>query len=176
MDAVNGYYRHLAIIESQDYLEKVNSLVEEYLEVNKKPRVIYGFHPWLDNSKDRMIEFRKKFENFLRHRLFKFREYLGQSVDLVILDAIGDFRPNYIARFVDMTKGGGMAIIYSDDILRGKLYKESLTRDGVVKDLFERRFMELAKRYRGIIFLQGDRLTFTPYSSNETHKSHKKIP
>ncbi|WP_016731791.1 tRNA(Met) cytidine acetyltransferase TmcA [Saccharolobus islandicus] len=176
MDAVNGYYRHLAIIESQDYLEKVNSLVEEYLKVNKKPRVIYGFHPWLDNSKDRMIEFRKKFENFLDIDYSNSEKYLGQSVDLVILDAIGDFRPNYIARFVDMTKGGGMAIIYSDDILRGKLYKESLTRDGVVKDLFERRFMELAKRYRGIIFLQGDRLTFTPYSSNETHKPHKKIP
>ncbi|AKA75064.1 tRNA(Met) cytidine acetyltransferase [Saccharolobus solfataricus] len=177
MDAVKGYYRHLAIIESQDPLEKINSLIDDYLKVNKKPRVIYGFHPWLDNSKDRMKELKKRFENFLDIDYSNSEKYLGQSADLVILDAMDDFRPNYIARFVDMTKGGGIAIIYSDNILEGKLYKKSLTRYGVVKDLFEARFIELAKRYRGIIFFQGnDRITFTPYSSNETHKPYKKIP
>ncbi|QGA54818.1 GNAT family N-acetyltransferase [Sulfolobus sp. E5-1-F] len=176
VDAVNGYYRHLAIIQSHDSLEKVNLLVDEYLRVNKKPRVIYAFHPWLDNSKDRMREFKRRFENFLDVDYSNSEKYLGQSADLVILDAMGDFRPNYIARFVDMTRGGGLAIVYSDDILKGKLYKESLTRDGIVKDLFENRFIELAKKYRGIILFKEDKCNFTPYSSNETHRPYKKIP
>ncbi|WP_338601002.1 tRNA(Met) cytidine acetyltransferase TmcA [Sulfolobus tengchongensis] len=177
VDSVKGYYRHLAIVESSEYIDKVFSLIEDYLKVNHNPKVIYAFHPWLNGSKDRMKLFKERLKgDFIDIDYSNSEKFLGQSADLVILDTVGDFRPNYIARFVDMTRGGGLAIIYTDNFLQNKMYRQSLTRNGIVKDLFERRFLDEAKKHRGIILIQDDHVYFSPYSSNEAHKPSRRIP
>ncbi|MEM3971913.1 MAG: tRNA(Met) cytidine acetyltransferase TmcA [Saccharolobus sp.] len=175
-DAIKGYYRHLAIIQSSNYLSDVFQLIDEYLQINPKPITIYAFHPWIPEAKERFKLFRQKFDKIIDIDYSNSEKYLGQSGDLVILDNVNDFRPNYIARFVDMAKGGGLIIIYTDDILRDKLYRSSLTRDGVVKNLFEKRFLKEAKTHRGVILINEGKVNFLQYSSAETSKAFKKIP
>ncbi|AOL16004.1 tRNA(Met) cytidine acetyltransferase [Sulfolobus sp. A20] len=173
LDAKKGYYRHLAFVQSPSYLDLSLSLVKDYLRVNKNPTVIYAFHPWAD--KERLESFRQILPNIVDIDYSNSDKYLGLTGDLVILDAVSDFRPNYISRFIDMARGGGLVIIYSDNILKNKLYRNSLSRDGIVNDLFERRFLQKALSHRGIIVFD-DKINFIPYSSAETHKPFKKIP
>ncbi len=173
-DAKNGYYRYLAIVLGKDYLENSIELVKSYLKVTN-PKVAYAFHPWVNGSKDRFSAFKEVINgNVLDIDYSSSERYLGESFDLVILDSVDDFRPNYISRLIDLTRGGGLAIIYSDNIEVNKLYKSSLTRDGVVKNLFEKRFMNIASNSRGIILVDDNGIKFKPFSSSEVSKPHKK--
>ncbi|BDB97621.1 tRNA(Met) cytidine acetyltransferase TmcA [Saccharolobus caldissimus] len=175
-DALKGYYRHLVIVNSKDYINKVFTIIDDFLKINPRPKIIYGFHPWAYKAKDRLKLFKDRLSDIIDIDYSNSEKFLGQSADLIILDSVNDFRPNYIARLIDMVKGGGLAIIYSDNILENKLYRNSLTRKGIVKDLFERRFILEAKKHRGIILINGDEISFIPYSSAETHRAFKKIP
>ncbi|BDC19012.1 GNAT family N-acetyltransferase [Acidianus sp. HS-5] len=174
-DAKNGYYRHLAIVLGKNYLENSIDLVKLYLQVNNNPKVAYAFHPWVSGSKDRLLAFKRVINNHVTDIDYSSSEkYLGESFDLTILDSVDDFRPNYISRLVDLTRGGGLAMIYSDNIETSKLYKFSLTRNKVVKNLFENRFMNIANSSRGIILLDDNGIRFKPFSSSEISKPHKK--
>ncbi|AEE93424.1 ATPase of unknown function [Acidianus hospitalis W1] len=176
-DAKIGYYRHLAIILGKNYLDNAIELIKTYLQVNNNPKIAYAFHPWVNGSKDRLSTLK---EAIMTNEIVDIdysssEKYLGESFDLTILDAVDDFRPNYISRLVDLTRGGGLVIIYSDDISDiNKLYKFSLTRNGIVKNLFENRFIKMAINSRGIILVNDNDIKFKPFSSSEVSKPHKK--
>jgi tRNA(Met) cytidine acetyltransferase len=172
LDAKKGYYRNFAFIENSESVSKSLQILKGYLKVNPKASIAYAFHPWVEGSKERLNEFRK-IANVVDIDYSSSEKYLGSTFDVVILDCIDDFRPNYIARLSDMARGGGLIILYSDNISKNKLYKSSLTRNGVVKDLFEKRFLEKVLQSRGIIYV-GNKEIIKPYSSSETFLPKKK--
>jgi len=172
LDAKRGYYRNLAFIQGEDSVSNAILVLKEYLKINPKATIAYAFHPWIEGSKERL----KKFTNVASVNDIDYsssERYLGSTFDVVILDCMDDFRPNYIARLSDMARGGGLVILYSDNIFKNKLYKSSLTRHNIVKDLFEKRFLQKLLQNRGIIYL-GDKEIIRPYSSSETSLPKKK--
>ncbi|EZQ03197.1 tRNA(Met) cytidine acetyltransferase [Candidatus Acidianus copahuensis] len=172
-DAKLGYYRIMVIIQGDNALDNTIQLVQQYLEKNKESKIAYAFHPWINGSKNRLNQFKEKIGKIVDIDYSSSEKYLGETFNVVILDAIDDFRPNYISRLTDLASGGGLIVLYSNDISRGKLYKESITRDGKVKDLFEERFLSLAKQHRGIAVIENQEVFFKPFNSSESNKPLK---
>lgn len=173
-DALKGYYRYMAIINKKEgYMDEAIKVFDDFLNVKKEAlRIAYAFHPWVMGSKDRLMEFKKNFNNvtFIDIDYSSSEKYLGETFDALILDSVDDFRPNYISRLVDTVRGGGLIVLFSDNIKSNKLYKNTLIRDNIYKDLFENRFLTLALNHRGIINIDNNSVEFKPYSSKETSK------
>ncbi|MGC9105538.1 MAG: GNAT family N-acetyltransferase [Thermoprotei archaeon] len=156
-------YRGLVIIEGEDYGDALISLLRSVKEKVGPSRVVYAFHPWMEGAKDRLREVRSLFDGVKDVDYSHSEDVLGSTFELAILDCVDDFRPNYLARIIDTVKGGGLAIVYSDDLSSPKkLYKSTLIRGGSVDSLFEKRFRRLAKSKEGIAYV-GETTRFRPY-------------
>ncbi|ARM75698.1 tRNA(Met) cytidine acetyltransferase TmcA [Acidianus manzaensis] len=168
-------FRHLAIIQGENYLDNTISLIKAFLNVNSNPKTAYAFHPWLSESKQRFNKIKESLNlsNVTDIDYSSSERYLGESFDLTILDSVDDFRPNYISRLVDLTKGGGLIVLYTNSLYSNKLYKKSLTRNNIVKNLFEERFFRKIKEHRGIISIDDNNIYFKPYSPSEISKQRK---
>lgn len=175
--AIYFYYRHLLFVEGDNYIEKTMNILESFLSVLKEPRIAYAFHPWVAGSKDRFNYFKERINKPITDIDYSSSEkYLGDTYDLVIMDAVDDFRPNYISRLVDMVRGGGLAVIYTDNLYANKLYRNSLIKDGMVDNYFEDRFLRKVKSYPGIIYVKDDRLIFNKVNEKDLIKPKRKIP
>ncbi|QKR00059.1 tRNA(Met) cytidine acetyltransferase [Metallosphaera tengchongensis] len=168
-DGSRGYYRHLVVIEGE-YKPFLFEIINEYLKVNKKPLVGYYFHPWIVGSKERLSIIKSKF-NYVKDIDYSSSEmYLGETFDVALIDAVDDFRPSYIARAVETVRGGGIAVIFSDDIEHEKLYKSTIVRDGKSFNFFEERFRRKLEDHRGIVYYHNGDVTLRPFSSSETSR------
>jgi len=175
--AVDFYYRHLLFVEGENYLDKSLEFINIFLKINKKPRIVYGFHPWVSGSKDRLNFFKQNIGLPVVDIDYSSSEkYLGETYDLVILDAVDDFRPNYISRLVDMTRGGGLTVIYTDNLYQNKLYRNSLIKDGMIDSYFEDRFLRKLKSYPGVIYVKDDKVSFKSFNEKDVSKPKPKIP
>jgi len=175
--AVDFYYRHLLFIEGENYLDKSLEFINIFLKINKKPRIAYAFHPWVSGSKDRLNFFKQNIGLPVIDIDYSSSEkYLGETYDLVILDAVDDFRPNYISRLVDMTRGGGLTVIYTDNLYQNKLYRNSLIKDGMIDSYFEDRFLRKLKSYPGIIYVKDSKVSFKTFNEKDVSKPKPKIP
>ena len=176
--AVDFYYRHLLFVEGEKYLDKSLEYINTFLKVNKQPRVAYAFHPWVSGSKDRLNFFKQNINLPIVDIDYSSSEkYLGETFDLVILDAVDDFRPNYISRLVDTTRGGGLIVIYTDNLYQNKLYRNSLIKDDLVDSYFEDRFLRKLKSYSGIIYVKdGKEVNFKSVNEKSLSKPKPKIP
>lgn len=176
--AINFYYRHLLFVEGKNYLDKALEYIKIFLKVNPQPKITYAFHPWVSGSKDRLNFFKQNINLPIVDIDYSSSErYLGETFDLVILDAVDDFRPNYISRLVDMTRGGGLAVIYTDNLYQNKLYRNSLIKDGIVDSYFEDRFLRKVKSYPGIIYVKdGKESSFKSVNEKSLSRPKPKIP
>ncbi|MBB5254551.1 tRNA(Met) cytidine acetyltransferase TmcA [Sulfurisphaera ohwakuensis] len=175
--ALDFYYRHLLFVEGNNFLNSTLGFLNSFLEINKKPRIAYAFHPWVDKAKERFDFFKQIGLPMTDIDYSSSEKFLGETFDLVIMDAVDDFRPNYISRLTDMARGGGLIVIYTNDIYKDKLYRNSLIRDGVVDNFFEDRFMRKIRSYQGIIYVKDEKLVnFKSVNVNELKKSSLKIP
>ncbi|MBW9141535.1 MAG: GNAT family N-acetyltransferase [Candidatus Aramenus sp.] len=173
-DAKKGFYRYFFFLQGKESLNRAMEVLDEYLGFNESATVAYAFHPWVEGSKERLKEFKKLYGELVDIDYSSSERYLGSTFDVVVLDAVDDFRPNYVARLSDMARGGGIVLLYSDDIKVNKLYKSSLTRRGVVKDLFEERFIRLAKTRRGVVYVDDNEERVNSFSSAETSLPKKR--
>ncbi|MEM3946636.1 MAG: GNAT family N-acetyltransferase [Metallosphaera sp.] len=170
LDSKKGYFRYLAFIEGP--IEYSLEVLREYLKVNNNPSTGYFFHPWIEGSKQRLKGFLNYLPQIVDIDYSSSQKYLGSTFDLVIIDAMDDFRPSYIARAIETVRGGGLALIYSDNIDKGKLYKSTITRDGKVSNLFENMFREEIKKHRGVIYYHND-IYVKPFSSQEVSRPRR---
>jgi tRNA(Met) cytidine acetyltransferase len=161
---LNLGYRGLVVIEREDYWEVLTPLLRSVKEKGNPTSIVYAFHPWKEGAKDRLREIKAIFDGIKDVDYSHSEEVLGSTFDLAILDCADDFRPNYLARIIDTVRGGGgLAVIYSDDLSSPtKLYKSTLAREGEVDSLFEERFRRLAKSKEGIAYV-GEEAKFRPY-------------
>jgi len=157
-------YRALVVIESRDYMGHLLELLKSAKERLGLKKVLYAFHPWKEGAKDRLKAVKGLWSELDDVDYSSSESVLGTTYDLVVLDCVDDFRPNYLARLIDVVRGGGFAIIYSDDISSpSKLYKSTLVRHGRVSDLFEERFRKLLKAKEGLVYVNDEGVTFKPY-------------
>ncbi|BBL46245.1 tRNA(Met) cytidine acetyltransferase TmcA [Metallosphaera sedula] len=168
-DAVSGNYRNLVVIEG-DYREPLLEFIHEYLKVERNPSTGYYFHPWAQGSKERLNWIRSVLTTVTDIDYSSSERYLGSTFDLSIIDAVDDFRPSYAARAVETVRGGGLIILYTNRLEEGKLYRDTLTRDGKVNNLFEERFRHKLLSHRGILYWNDGELIVRPYSSSEVSK------
>ncbi|MEM3213765.1 MAG: tRNA(Met) cytidine acetyltransferase TmcA domain-containing protein, partial [Metallosphaera sp.] len=96
LDSKKGYFRYLAFIEGP--IEYSLEVLREYLKVNNNPSTGYFFHPWIEGSKQRLKGFLNYLPQIVDIDYSSSQKYLGSTFDLVIIDAMDDFRPSYIAR------------------------------------------------------------------------------
>ncbi|BCU69146.1 tRNA(Met) cytidine acetyltransferase TmcA [Stygiolobus caldivivus] len=171
--AEEGYYRLLAIINTKQWRQFLFPILSEFLDKKHKNElsIAYAFHPWIKEAKDRFFEISSLFKgNNVKEILdidySDYNKYLGRTFDLVILDTVDDFRPNYISALSDSVRGGGLVIIYSDDIMNNKLFKNSLVKGGLVDSYFENRFLALAKNHEGILVIDDEGSSFRPFTQN----------
>ena len=166
LKAKESFYRLFIMINSEKWRDFLSYFLSEFLTVNDKISVGYAFHPWIEGAKDRFSEITEMVKNseIVDIDYSSYEKYLGSTFDLMILDAIDDFRPNYISALSDSVRGGGIVILYSDDITKNKLFKNSLTRNGIVDNFFEERFLRLAKSHEGIVLVNGEETFFKPFT------------
>jgi len=79
--------------------------------------------------------------------------YLGNTYDLVILDTTRYFQPINIGRLVDLARGGGLIIIYTNNLTKDKAFRTSIVRNGLVLDEYEKRFKENCMSMKGYLSL-----------------------
>ncbi|MCG3108915.1 tRNA(Met) cytidine acetyltransferase TmcA [Metallosphaera sp. J1] len=168
-DAITGNYRNLVFIEG-DYREPLLHFINEYLKVEKNPSVGYYFHPWIQGSKERLGWVKSLLTSVTDIDYSSSERFLGSTFDLSIIDAVDDFRPSYVARAIETVRGGGLIIIYTNNLEEGKLYKSTLARDGKVNNLFEERLRRKLLSHRGILYWREGKLVVRPYSSSEVSK------
>jgi len=148
-DSIQRYYRNVIFIHDKDYLSHVREVLELYLKINPKPNIAYTFHPWVTGSKDRLNEIRK-IVDVIDIDYSSSEKYLGSTFDVVILDLVDNFEPNFIGRLVDLVRGGGIAVLYTDDLKEHKLFRNSIMRNGKIRDIYEERFLRKLKEHEGI--------------------------
>jgi tRNA(Met) cytidine acetyltransferase len=180
-DAIKRFYRILV------YIDKRNDSANEVLEVLKlfltkvqKPTIAYGFHPWATGSKERMLTFKNLVESNggkLEDIDYSNSErYLGYTFDGAILDFIDDFQPNDIGRFVDLVKGGGIIIIYTNNLFENKLFRNSLLKNYEVRDIYEKRFLKKLTEYDGIFIINDEGYHPKPFKGEVKPRSEASPP
>jgi len=117
------YYRNLVYIEREDYLDYVKEIINLFLKFKQDPSVAYGFVPWASGSKERMKTIKEYFSKFDDIDYANAEYYLGNTYDLVILDTIDNFQPINIGRLVDLARGGGLIIIYTNNLTKDKAFR-----------------------------------------------------
>jgi Predicted P-loop ATPase fused to an acetyltransferase len=170
---LKGFFRNLVFIEGNQFQRAVADVVKLYLDLNPRAEAAYYFHPWAPGSKGRLRNLTSVMNSVIDIDYSSSERFLGQSFDLVLIDALDDFRPSYIMRAAETARGGGVVIIFTDNLQTMKLYKSTLVREGRVGDLFERRFIEKLKVHRGIIIVKDDQVTVRSYSPSETSRPRR---
>lgn len=177
IDGKNKFYRNLVYIEKEDYMQDLIRAIETYLEVNKTPSVIYGFHPWVTKAKDRRDEVKKLFKEgtFEDVDYSSSENYLGNTYDLVILDLVDNFQPNYVARLTELARGGGLVILYTNNLTKNKIFRNSIIRHGKILDVYEKRFRRKLFEHKGI-FIANEDGYFANVFMGEVRRAERKIP
>ncbi|AGE70101.1 tRNA(Met) cytidine acetyltransferase [Sulfolobus acidocaldarius] len=173
--ASNYNYRLLSI-HLGNWEKSTFDLLRVYKEFREPEKALYAFHPWIEGAKDRFFKFKKYIPNLLDLDYSNYGKILGGTYDVVILDLMDDFRPNYISALVDLVRGGGLIIMYSDDLQRNKLYKNSIQRNGIVDNYFEERFLRMAKSYPGVFLFVNDNLeSFNTFKTEQLSIINSKL-
>ncbi|AWR97529.1 GNAT family N-acetyltransferase [Acidianus sulfidivorans JP7] len=176
IDGKNRYYRNLVYIEKEDYMQDLFEIIKTYLEVNNSPSVLYAFHPWVKYAKDRRDEVKKLFSSQFEDVDYSSSEnYLGNTYDLVILDLVDNFQPNYIGRLVDLARGGGLIILYTNNLTFNKLFRNSIVRNNSISDIYERRFKRKLYEHQGIFIIDNNSFEAKVFTGN-VKKPEKIIP
>lgn len=177
IDGKNRFYRNLVYIEKSDYMSELIRVIETYLEVSRSPSVIYGFHPWVSKAKNRRDEVKKLFKEgaFEDVDYSSSENYLGNTYDLVILDLVDNFQPNYIGRLAELARGGGLIILYTNSLTENKIFRNSIIRNGKILDVYERRFRRKLFEHKGI-FIANEQGYYTNPFTGEVRKVERKIP
>ncbi|BFH72757.1 GNAT family N-acetyltransferase [Sulfurisphaera javensis] len=174
-DSVQRYYRNLIFIQDKDYLTHLREILELYLRVNPNPSVAYAFHPWVSGAKDRLHEI-KKIVSLTDIDYSSSERYLGSTFDVVILDLVDNFEPNYIGRLVDLIRGGGIGILYTDDLKEHKLFRNSIIRNGKIRDVYENRFLRKLNEHEGIFMIINSDYIARPFDGEVKEKPSPQIP
>ena len=175
-DSTQKYYRNLVFIHDKDYLSYVGEILELYLKINPKPKIAYAFHPWVTGSKDRLNEIRKIVTDVIDIDYSSSEKYLGSTFDVVILDLVDNFEPNFIGRLVDLVGGGGLVILYTDNLKENKLFRNSIMRDGKIRDTYEERFMRKLKEHEGIFAIINSDYYANPFKGEVGEKPSPVVP
>ena len=175
-DGIQRYYRNLVFIHDKDYLLHVREILELYLKINQNPKVAYAFHPWVTGAKDRLNEIRKFVPELVDIDYSSSEKYLGSTFDIVILDLVDNFEPNFIGRLVDLVRGGGLAILYTDNLKDHKLFRNSIMRDGKIRDVYEDRFMRKLKEHEGIFAIINSDYYANPFKGKVGERPSPLIP
>ncbi|MUN28890.1 tRNA(Met) cytidine acetyltransferase TmcA [Sulfuracidifex metallicus] len=157
-DGIQRNYRNLVFIQSKDSYLKMKSVLKLYLSIKDNVSIVYGFHPWIKEAKDRMRELREELEDYRFEDVdYSNAEwYMGNTYDVVIMDMTDNFQPNNVGRMVELCRGGGLIIIYTDNLKENKLFKNSIMRDGKVLSFYEDRFLRKLSEHEGIFIINGD--------------------
>ncbi|EZQ11087.1 ATPase [Candidatus Acidianus copahuensis] len=180
-DSMQRYYRNLVFIESEDYINEVINVLSTYFSIRqeKELSIIYAFHPWVVHSKERRDKIREVIEerglSFIDVDYSSTDEILGNTYDVVIMDMVDNFQPNYIGRLTDLVRGGGLIIMYTDDLINNKLFRSTLVRKGKVLDFYEERFKRELMNHKGIFCLIGGEYYANSFDG-EIVKTEKKNP
>ncbi|QKR00050.1 tRNA(Met) cytidine acetyltransferase [Metallosphaera tengchongensis] len=161
IDSKKRFYRNLVFIEKEDFMDDLQSVIKVYNELGGDRRA-YAFHPWVTGSKERFNQLRPLLGNADDIDYSSSEYYLGKTYDLVVLDLVDNFQPNYVGRLADLVSGGGLVVMYTDDLIRNKIFRNSIARKGVVNDYYERRFRRKLREHEGIFLIDS-----TGYSPRE---------
>jgi tRNA(Met) cytidine acetyltransferase len=175
-DGEARYYRNLVYIERSDYMDVLKEVINVFLSFKKDPSVAYGFIPWATGSKERMKEIKQYFSKFDDIDYANAEYYLGNTYDLVILDVVDNFQPINIGRLTDLARGGGLVIIYTNDLIKDKVFRSSIIRNGLIDDIYERRFKRKLLEHEGIFIINNENYIVRPFSGKIEAKPEKKIP
>ncbi|WP_054846000.1 tRNA(Met) cytidine acetyltransferase TmcA [Sulfuracidifex tepidarius] len=176
-DGIERNYRNLVFIQRNDSFDVVKEIIKLYLEINENPSIIYGFHPWIKEAKERMRKLREDLEEYR----FEDADYsnaewfMGNSYDVVIMDLMDNFQPNNIGRMVELCRGGGLVILYTDDLKGNKLFRNTILRNGKVSSLYEDRFLRKLREHEGIFLVDGDSYLALPFKGRLDEDPERKV-
>ena len=160
------YYRLFVLINSLRWRYFLLNFLSEFIKRRDKGSLSigYAFHPWIEGAKDRIQDLKSSLNinSVIDIDYSRYTKYLGATFDIMILDAVDDFRPNYISALSDSVRGGGVIVLYSDNIENNKVFKNSLIKDGKVDNFFEERFLRLAKNHEGVLVIDEKGESFKP--------------
>jgi len=165
-DSIDRYYRNLVYIEKKDYLNDLIDVLKSYLEVNSTPKVAYAFHPWVTESKERMLKIKEFFSEFDDIDYSSSDKYLGNTYDVVILDLVDNFQPNYVGRLVDLARGGGLVVLYTNNLIENKLFRNTIVRNGKIDPFYERRFKEKIFEHQGTFVASDEGYFAKPFAKS----------
>ena len=177
-DSQRRYYRNLVYIEKRNNPEEIAiKILKLYLQLNPNALIAYAFHPWAEGAKERLKKFREEIsDNLIDIDYSSSDKYLGNTFDVVVLDFTNNFEPNYVGRLVDLVRGGGLAIIYTDSLLENKKFRNSLIYNGKILDVYEKRFLRKLEEYEGIFIVKENSFTVKPFKGEVKKKSEPLIP
>ncbi|MBB5253923.1 tRNA(Met) cytidine acetyltransferase TmcA [Sulfurisphaera ohwakuensis] len=175
VDGIKRYYRNLVFIQDKNYLNHVKEILQLYLKINSKPSIAYAFHPWVKGAKDRLNEIRNLVD-VLDIDYSSSDRYLGSTFDVVILDLIDNFEPNYIGRLIDLVRGGGIGILYTDNLIEHKLFRNSIIKNGNIRDVYEKRFLRKLNEHQGIFMIINSDYIAKPFNGEVKEKPSPQIP
>ncbi|BCU69389.1 tRNA(Met) cytidine acetyltransferase TmcA [Stygiolobus caldivivus] len=176
-DGRERYYRNLVYIEdANNYVSLAKEVLTLYLTLNPEAQVAYAFHPWVKGSKDRMKELRTICKNFIDIDYSSSERYLGATFDVVILDLVDNFEPNYVGRLVDLARGGGLIILYTNSLAEGKVFRSSLIKAGKIRDIYERRFIRKLNEHEGIFTIINSVYNAKPFKGKLGERPRPVVP
>lgn len=151
-DGIRRNYRNLVYIEKKNYIDDLLNVLDLYYSINSNNTITaYAFHPWATGAKERLEIIRTHVKGYLEDIDYSSADkYLGKSYDVVILDLVDNFEPNSIGRLVDLAKGGGLVVLYTDDITSSKILKNSIMKNGLARNSYERRFIRKLYEHKAI--------------------------
>ncbi|AAY79841.1 hypothetical protein Saci_0428 [Sulfolobus acidocaldarius DSM 639] len=180
LDSKDRYYRNLVFIQDEsDILRHVLEVLQLYLDINPDPLIAYAFHPWAKGAKDRLEELRKIVKNsekLIDIDYSSSERYLGSTFDVAILDLVDNFEPNHIGRLVDLVRGGGLIILYTNDLKNNKIFKNSILREGKVLDVYETRFIRKLTEHEGIFVISNSEYYAKPFKGEVKEKPSPQLP
>ncbi|BCS92252.1 tRNA(Met) cytidine acetyltransferase TmcA [Metallosphaera sp. J1] len=154
IDSRKRFYRNLVFIERPDYLEDLRHVLTLFNETQGGTRRAYAFHPWATGSKDRFVAVKDLLKQVDDIDYSSSEYYLGRTYDLVVLDLVDNFQPNYVGRLTDLTSGGGLVVMYTDNLTQNKIFRNSIARKGVVHDYYEQRFRRKLAEHEGVFRIE----------------------
>ncbi|MEM3270313.1 MAG: tRNA(Met) cytidine acetyltransferase TmcA [Metallosphaera sp.] len=173
LDSKRRFYRNLVYIEKRDYLDDLRSVLSIYNETLNGDTRAYAFHPWVTGSKERFNSIKGLLGNVEDIDYSSSEYYLGKTYDLVVMDLVDNFQPNYLGRLTDLVRGGGLVVMYTDDLTKNKIFRNSIARNGEVYDYYERRFRRKLREHQGI-FIIDESYTSIPFTGEVRPTTEKR--
>ncbi|WP_155812385.1 GNAT family N-acetyltransferase [Metallosphaera yellowstonensis] len=176
VDARRRFYRNLVFIEKENFMDDLSDVISAFFEGAKEARVAYAFHPWADGAKERFELIRGQLRGKVDDIDYSSSEYyLGKTYDLVVLDLVDNFQPNYLGRLTDLASGGGLVIMYTNDLTKDKLFRNSIAKRGVIYEYYEERFRRKLREHEGV-FLAGSEYLGKPFTGEVKVSQAKSLP